>query len=204
GGGSADGALSAGGGPPATWGGPARDRPPPAAGRGAVVPAEQRGADGLPPVSPRRSADDEQLGGVAGGGVQRAGQGEAEVLESPRGGGGDAASAGGAVERGWEAGALLRRTPWQSRPPSRGLIGQINRRTVHDLSGRGELPPTMKPRHPRLSSLRTQRGRRAAGELELAPRNRSMILDAHAPPAPRDADHERDWHAGRRRRRPDA
>ena len=63
-------------------------------------------------------ADDEQPGGVVGGGIQCAGQGEAEILEPPGGGRGDPARAGGAAERRRSAGPVLRRTPRLPLPPS--------------------------------------------------------------------------------------
>ena len=76
----------------------ASGRPPPGEGDGGgasdprrvvaearSVLEEQPGADGLPAVPPGGVADDEQSGGVAGGRVQRAGEGQAEVLE-PSGG----------------------------------------------------------------------------------------------------------------------
>ena len=56
---------------------------------------EQPGADGLPALPADGLAGDQQLGGVAGGGIQRAGEGSGQVLESVGGRGGD--SPGGAA-----------------------------------------------------------------------------------------------------------
>src|SRR5262249_60083187 len=132
-GGDADGTLSGDDGTSAARRGPRHDRSASGTGGGVVVSAKQRGADGLPAVSSGRSADDKQSGRVASRGVQYAGERKTEVLESARGCGSGAASAGGVVERGWAVGAILLRTPRQSLPAAVRLIARINRRTVHDL-----------------------------------------------------------------------
>src|SRR4029078_6108156 len=103
-----DGPVPGAVGPTATWRDGRCDRPAAGAGRGDDVSAEQRQPDGLPAPPARGGADDEQPGGIAGGAVQRAGQGAVEVLEPAGGGGGDPASARRPVERGWPAGAVLR------------------------------------------------------------------------------------------------
>src|SRR5262249_15374464 len=133
GGGDADGALPGNVGPSAAGGGPGRDRSTGGAGGGIDVSASQRGADGLPALSPGRPADDEQSGRVPGRGVQCAGQRQAEVLESALGSRRGTASASGVVERRRAAGPLLHTTPRQSLPPAGRVIARINHKPVHDL-----------------------------------------------------------------------
>src|SRR5262249_19286598 len=102
------------------------------AGASGELPGEQCGSGGLPELWSAGVADDEQSGGVGGGGVQHTGEGQEKALESARGSGGDPASAGGVPERGWAAEALFRRTARQSVPLPGRLTDRFNRKPVHD------------------------------------------------------------------------
>src|SRR5262249_32985983 len=106
-----------------------------------ALPAEQHGADGLPALSAFGVADDEQPGGIVSRRIQRTGQGEGEVLESPSGSGGDLASARSLAERRRPTGAALRDTARVRLPSPTGGLREpgdkneppANRKAVHDL-----------------------------------------------------------------------
>src|SRR5262249_15778185 len=85
-----------------------RERPPAASGGSADVSGEQPESDGLPALSPAGATDHEQPGGVAGGGVQRPGQGPGEVLEPARRGRGHPPVTCRLAERGRSPRPLLR------------------------------------------------------------------------------------------------
>lgn len=92
----ADVAIS--GGIAAAGGGVAAERPVVVGVGGVELPEPQRGADGVPALSPTRVADHQQPGRVAGGGVQCVHEESAEILDSPGQRGGDLAMAGGGAE----------------------------------------------------------------------------------------------------------
>src|SRR5271165_4273627 len=89
------GRLASATGPAAAGGGSGPRGRTAGAGGGGVLPGQQPEPDGLPALPAGGLAGDEQPGGVAGGGVQRPGQGQGQVLESVGGGGGDLAGASG-------------------------------------------------------------------------------------------------------------
>jgi hypothetical protein len=90
--------------------------------------------DGLPALPASGPTDDEQSGGVAGGGRQRAGPGQAEGVESPRRCRGDPAGASGVAVRGWPAGPLLRPASRRSLPPTGRRIDGFLRNGAHRLA----------------------------------------------------------------------
>ena len=97
-----------------------REAPQEAGGGGAELPGEQPGEDGLPALPQGRAANNEQPGRVAGGGVQRAGQGTRQVLEPRRGGRGHPPAACGGTESGRPPRPLLRAAARLPLPPPQG------------------------------------------------------------------------------------